>query len=445
MPNSEPTAPTPNGRSAFDTVLTSTPVVLTVISTLLASQSTTEMSFAQYHRAMAAQNQSKASDQWQFFQAKRVRGTVFESSLETLGAVGSPGRVDADLLLQTADRVNAELSALERDALRLGEDISAAGASEEIKKADPAGAVAAAAKAETAAAAAAAKRLIELINAEPGKLRPEAATVFGFLNPPYPEFGGAGRFKDPAIQEAVTALRTRNLKADGRNVDTAAIENADIVKVVRAISKRRTESDTRADVEKIDVRTLVEAIKTAEADADAFDDWTRPIVDGAEGLFARVRELTGAVRTFARKVDGVRPALETAAEIETAARRVRALLRRVDGVQRSADQLMRDMTFARQSFTVWRYGVEARYNRRSAELYEIQVRKSSELSDGHMKRSWGYFYAMLTVQAAVTIATLALAVRQKSVLWGLASVATVGGAIYALAIFLNMPVPVPGV
>jgi hypothetical protein len=439
----EPSAPAAARTGVFDTVLTSTPVVLTVISTLLASQSTTEMSFAQYHRSLAAQNQSKASDQWQFFQAKRIRGTAFETSLDLIAAMATPARVDLESLSAATARIVDELKRAEADARRLADELPPA-ASEEHKKANPASQVAQVAGAEAAGADAARGRMLAGLKGDDGRLRPEAERAFRRLNPPYPRFS-KGRIDDKEIQESVQQLRSAKMERTGRRIETTAIENAAIVKVVEALSRRATEVDTRADVEKIDKRLLVEAIRTAEADSDAFDEWTDPIVRTTTALNDAVRALAGHARTLLRRTEAERAALEAAAEATPGLQpRVHGLFRRLDGLGRAADQLVRDFTAARQSFTAWRYGVEARYNQRSAELFEIQVRKSGEEADTHMKRSWGYFYAMLAVQASVTIATLALAVRQKSFLWGLASMATVGGVIYALAVFLNMPVPIPG-
>src|SRR5205823_7224552 len=60
--------------------LTATPVVLTVVATVLAGLSTSEMTLAQSHRSLAAQNQPKPSDQWGLFQAKRRCGTGREEA-----------------------------------------------------------------------------------------------------------------------------------------------------------------------------------------------------------------------------------------------------------------------------------------------------------------------------------------------------------------------------
>lgn len=60
-----------------------TPVVMTIVATLLAGLSTSEMTKAQYERALGAQLQAKAGDQWGFFQAKRLRGAIQSGALDT--------------------------------------------------------------------------------------------------------------------------------------------------------------------------------------------------------------------------------------------------------------------------------------------------------------------------------------------------------------------------
>ena len=59
---------------------------MTVIATLLAGLATSEMTHAQYDRALGAQLQSKAGDQWGYFQAKKLRGAMQRNSLELLKA-----------------------------------------------------------------------------------------------------------------------------------------------------------------------------------------------------------------------------------------------------------------------------------------------------------------------------------------------------------------------
>jgi hypothetical protein len=73
-------------RTLWETVITSTPVLLTILATLLAGMSSSNMTRSMYFRSVAAQNESKGGNQWAFFQAKRIRGTTLEMTLATLGA-----------------------------------------------------------------------------------------------------------------------------------------------------------------------------------------------------------------------------------------------------------------------------------------------------------------------------------------------------------------------
>jgi len=71
-------------QTIWGKVLMSTPVVMTVVATMLAGLASSEMTKAQYSRALAAQQQSKTGDQWAFFQAKRLRSAVQNGTLDVL-------------------------------------------------------------------------------------------------------------------------------------------------------------------------------------------------------------------------------------------------------------------------------------------------------------------------------------------------------------------------
>ena len=73
-------------QSNWGKILSATPVVMTVIATLLAGLATSEMTRAQYDRALGAQLQSKAGDQWGYFQAKKLRSALQRNSFELLRA-----------------------------------------------------------------------------------------------------------------------------------------------------------------------------------------------------------------------------------------------------------------------------------------------------------------------------------------------------------------------
>jgi len=71
-------------KSTWGRILSATPVVMTVVATLLAGLASSEMTHAQYDRSLATQQQSKAGDQWSFFQAKRLRSAMQQGTLDAL-------------------------------------------------------------------------------------------------------------------------------------------------------------------------------------------------------------------------------------------------------------------------------------------------------------------------------------------------------------------------
>src|SRR5689334_25385131 len=71
-------------QTTFGKILTATPVIMTIVATMLAGLASSEMTRAQYDRSLAAQQQSKAGDQWSYFQAKRMRGGMQRSTLDIL-------------------------------------------------------------------------------------------------------------------------------------------------------------------------------------------------------------------------------------------------------------------------------------------------------------------------------------------------------------------------
>ena len=91
-------------------VLAATPVVMTVIATLLAGLSSSEMTRAQYDRSMAAQQQSKAGDQWSYFQAKRLRAALQRNTLDLLRAGGPVHSLDAATLSARLAHTPAEVA-----------------------------------------------------------------------------------------------------------------------------------------------------------------------------------------------------------------------------------------------------------------------------------------------------------------------------------------------
>lgn len=241
--------------------LAATPVVMTVIATLLAGLASSEMTKAQYQRAYAAQLQSRAGDQWAFFQAKRLRGEMQRNTLDVLGG-------------------DAALAAVSMPAL------------------------------------------------------PE---------PP------AALAPDPAVVAALDAARA----------DAPAAEMQPVLIALKPDA-------------------LASALAAAKDRAAAYDALTAPVVKSLQA---------GA------------PA-------------------------------------PRLAFNAARYDAEARLNADIARLYELQVRKTNLQAERHHLRSQRFFFGMLAAQAAVIVATFALAARQRNLLWGLAAGAGLVAVAFAIYVYL---------
>jgi hypothetical protein len=105
-------------QTTFGKILTATPVVMAVVATMLAGLSSSEMTRAQYDRSLAAQQQSKAGDQWSFFQAKRLRASLQHSTLDLLRATVAVRPLDPAALQDSGGAVDAvTLAALQKGDL----------------------------------------------------------------------------------------------------------------------------------------------------------------------------------------------------------------------------------------------------------------------------------------------------------------------------------------
>jgi hypothetical protein len=96
----------PQGR--FGKILSATPVVMAVVATMLAGLASSEMTRAQYDRAFGAQQQSKAGDQWSFFQAKRLRGVIQRNTADLLQNTGTVRPITSSLLKEFATKLPSE-------------------------------------------------------------------------------------------------------------------------------------------------------------------------------------------------------------------------------------------------------------------------------------------------------------------------------------------------
>src|SRR5580700_8674253 len=85
-------------QNKWGKILGMTPIVMTVIATMLAGLASSEMTKAQYDRSLAAQLQSKAGDQWSYFQAKKLRSASARNTLDLLAATTAFHPLEASVL-----------------------------------------------------------------------------------------------------------------------------------------------------------------------------------------------------------------------------------------------------------------------------------------------------------------------------------------------------------
>ncbi len=181
-----------------------------------------------------------------------------------------------------------------------------------------------------------------------------------------------------------------------------------IAAVVDDVSAGRSERDGLPNTAKVKQASLDAAMAAAHAATVGFDAASRPVLQSAEKISALFRRLA-EVAAAARRAAPAPGAQAGQSDLPTA-------------TSRAAD-LADDVLAARLRLTQKRYDRESKFNMAEAQLFEVQVRLSSLNSQRHQQRSRNFFYGALAAQAGVTIATLALAVRRKSILWALASIA----------------------
>ncbi|HTY88825.1 MAG TPA: DUF4337 family protein [Candidatus Acidoferrum sp.] len=266
-------------QTPWGKLLTATPVIMTVIATLLAGLASSEMTRAQYDRALGAQLQSKAGDQWSYFQAKKLRSAMQHNSLELLQAV-------------------TDVHPLENPALE--------------------------------------------------KIPTVAAPAL-----------------DPSLQAALDA-----------------------------VEQQQPETKIAAALKPVSDRALAAALEAARNQARDFDA-------------------------------ALAPANQALAELEKS----------LPAGDKSA---ARDLTAAQMRYAALRYDAEARLNQSVANLLELQVRKANLSAERHHRRSGKFFFGMLAAQAAVIVSTLAMAARQRNLLWTLAAAAGIAAIVFAVYVYLRV-------
>lgn len=285
-------------------VLVSTPVVMAVVATALAGLASSEMTKAQYQRSLAAQQQSKAGDQWSFYQAKRLREALQRQTLDVM-----QDRETAEPL--TAGTFLAAIAALPGE-----------GAIAKVRA-----------------------QLSDLLGESRGQQALAvlaAGTVAQPSMPPLP----------PAITKALDALASP--------------------------------ADESVAVEGVDDQLLEGSLAVVRQQVLAFDSSIKPVLS---------------------TVDQVEHLLDSLAH------------------EQAGRALRRACVIARLRLTANRYAAESRLNQEIANLEEVAVAQSNREAEHHRLRSGHFFMGMLAAQLGVIVSTMAVAAKQRSLLWGIAAAA----------------------
>lgn len=398
-------------KSLFETALTTTPVLLTVLATFILGQSSGEMTRAQYQRATASQHQSKVTDQWAFFQAKRIRGATYE--------------VTADLLLaQNADPFTRE--SLPEAAERLIQEIQSA---------------------ETAVAlsnGAGGKhsdldvRLAERLQVLGKKALQAFGQITNALNPAPEGWKGAVTVLKPDnVAAALDALQTfpetkleKNSAMEGIDAD----QRTKLEELLIEIRQFKYEKEISQRTLAISENTLDKVIENAKRNAAKVSERGKAVESVLDEFDVLVAGQTALAREFQRLLAGHLAVLKKS---DADPRQQSDLRERMQTVSRLTSRLQGDFKAARHGFSARRYEDDARSNQDTAYLYEVLVLQSSARSDRHLNRSFGFLLAMLVAQVGVTIGTLSLALKRYISIWAVAVLSGIAAIAFGVYVFLG--------
>jgi hypothetical protein len=402
----QPGSGTAAPKSFWSTVLTATPILLTVLATLLAGLSSRELTLSQYHRALAAQNQSKAGDQWNFFQAKRSRRTNHENTADLLQARAESSKIEAATVEANLEFFLERLRRAEKDVSDLLQRIGTA--KEELA------AVGGAALHEAAV------RLQQTVR--------EKTKQVELARP---------RIQDLFSRSEVRAAWPYLNSNERPHFDIQPTADTLIQKARQAIEAGRSEKETFPLVRRLPDDMLEKDLANAETNVQGVERAYEPISEALGQIEKAVQEQISLARSFQEAIRHLEAAAidlpgGTDGPLADIRASIAALSRSRQAVKSAADELNTGFKTAWHAYQARRYKDEAEFNRQAAEMYEVYVRKSSAISERHRDRSKNFFYGMLAAQAGVTIATFSLAVKHKSILWGLATLAGIGAILFGL-------------
>ncbi|MBL8795144.1 MAG: hypothetical protein JNM56_14640 [Planctomycetia bacterium] len=393
-------------KSTWETVLTTTPVVLTVIGTVLAGLSSSEMTLAQYYRTLAAQSQSKAANQWNFFQVKRIRGTSLEVYLDLLPAPARMSVLDAPSLLTAA---NAHLRQLRRVRDAAGKlQLAVNGAQSELGgNGSPVNQAAA--------------RLVKLSDEQ-----------LQAAEKNHEQLGR--RARTPEAEDAFALISSRQMP----RAAVAPIEHAAIAEEVQAMSNGQDSGAPLTRLNSADIDTEIHRAEGNTRNVELALEAPDKVIDELGKLVRTQLALSAMIHQAAREAVAL---VEELPESET--KLIGALRRSASDMQQrdvalivAGEELKNLYKAADHGYTARRYRWEADFNRQTAQLYELQVRKQSQDAERHRERSRLFFFGLLFAQAGTAISTTALAARKQSMLWAIASLAGIAALGFSLFVYL---------
>ena len=220
----------------------------------------------------------------------------------------------------------------------------------------------------------------------------------------------------PGERQGLDALRSGEVPA----LTDWAPADQKVAAALAAIAAGKDEAETTAVVRQVGGKAMAEAMASAQDRARLWDEQAKPIAQITE----RIQHALNRYEELGRQVRGtVRVACATpvAGRDTDLVRQTESCVHECDAFLSKLQALSTSFATARLRLEAARYDAEARLNQTIAGLYEIQVRQSSANSERHKNRSQHFFFGALAAQAAVIGATLALAVKRKSMLWGLAT------------------------
>jgi hypothetical protein len=197
-----------------------------------------------------------------------------------------------------------------------------------------------------------------------------------------------------------------------------------ILDLMAAIGSTESDTETQQEAGRIDQDSLDRAITTANKNSIAFSDALGSSSSTMDDFAKSAVQISANVAGF------------TEAAARLAGPDAPDANKPLNDLRQSASRLSTALAVASEAFNAARYDQEAKYCQTLAQLYEIQVRKDGFASDRHRLRSKQFFYGMLGAQAGVTIATFALAVRRRSLLWGLAASAGLAAITFATYVYV---------